>query len=58
MDPLPAASDEKTLTSVGFGADLQYQRITAKFDWSFPREDRTSSDDKDDRVFGSLAVSF
>ncbi len=58
VDPLPAATDEKTLTSVGFGADLQYQRITAKFDWSFPREDRTSSDDKDDRVFGSLAVSF
>lgn len=58
VDPAPATPGEKSLTSVGFGADLQYQRITAKFDWSFPREDRTSSDGEDDRVFGSLAVSF
>ncbi|AXQ29782.1 ShlB/FhaC/HecB family hemolysin secretion/activation protein [Solimonas sp. K1W22B-7] len=58
VDPGPADFHEKTLTSVGFGADLQYQRINAKVDWSFPREDRTSSDGEDDRVFGSLAVSF
>jgi len=49
---------DEELTSVGVGADLQYDRISAKLDWSFPRDGHDSSDDKDDRVFGSLAVSF
>lgn len=58
VDPGPGMFRDKSLTSVGFGADLRYDRISAKFDWSFPLEDRTSSDGKDDRVFGSLAVAF
>ena len=59
VDPGPGDFDNKSLTSVGFGTDLQYQRVSAKLDWAFPREDRNASDDKDDdRIFGSLAVSF
>ncbi|HSW13453.1 MAG TPA: POTRA domain-containing protein [Solimonas sp.] len=56
-DGLTRQPDEE-LSSVGFGADLQYDRVNAKLDWSFPRDNHASSDDKDDRVFGSLAVSF
>lgn len=59
VDPGPADFDNKSLTSVGFGTDLQYQRISAKLDLAFPREERDASDDRDDgRLFGSLAVSF
>jgi len=50
--------EDKTLSSVGVGADFQYERISAKLDWAFPREERTSSDGRDDRLFGSLAVAF
>lgn len=58
VDAGPSRPPDKTLTSLGFGADFQYDRVSAKFDWSFPREDRESSDGEDDRLFGALAVAF
>lgn len=50
---------DTSLTSVGIGLDAQYQRINAKVDWSFPRDNHQPSDNRDhSRLFGSLAVAF
>jgi hemolysin activation/secretion protein len=56
IDP---AFPDASLTSVGLGWDGQYNRISAKLDWSFPRGNHLSSDHRDDsRLFGSLTVAF
>lgn len=50
---------DASLTSVGLGFDAQYQRINAKLDWSFPRDNHQASDNRDhSRLFGSLSVAF
>ena len=50
---------DASLNSVGVGFDAQYQRVSVKLDWSYPRSDRSSSDHRDvSRLFGSLAVAF
>lgn len=50
---------EDSLTSVGFGADALYDRVTMKFDWGFPRDEHPVSDGRiHGRLFGSLYVSF
>lgn len=59
VDADPGVSDEESLTSVGIGLDLQYQRLGAKFDWSFPTDGHIASDGEDDsRFYGSLSASF
>jgi hemolysin activation/secretion protein len=62
VDPGLTSAGKHTLTSIGVGTDLQYDRINAKLDWAFPRDNHTASDNKDaqseGRLFGSLAVSF
>lgn len=59
VDADPGVSEEESLTSVGIGLDLQYQRLGAKFDWSFPTDSHVASDGEDDsRLYGSLSASF
>jgi hemolysin activation/secretion protein len=59
VDAAPGTSDEETLTSVGIGADAQYQRVNLKLDWSFPRDGHVASDGQDsNRLFGSFSVNF
>ncbi len=53
------ADAEASLSSFGIGTDLQYAGFSAKLDWSFPSNDRDTSDGHDDhRLFGSLSMSF
>lgn len=59
VDTPPGVNDEESLSSLGFGADVRYQRVSMSLDASFPRDNQPSSDDHEHfRVFGSLAVSF
>ena len=59
VDTPPGVNDEETLSSIGLGADLRYQRVSMTLDASWPQDDQPSSDgDEDFRLFGSLAVSF
>ena len=57
---VPAADcTRESLSSVGFGADLQYDRIALKLDQSFVRDSHVVSDGENNgRLFGSLFVSF
>ncbi|HEY0973358.1 MAG TPA: ShlB/FhaC/HecB family hemolysin secretion/activation protein [Solimonas sp.] len=59
VDAPNGVSERESLTSVGIGTDLQYQRLGIKLDWSFPTDRHIASDGKDDhRLFGALSASF
>ncbi|HEX4872457.1 MAG TPA: ShlB/FhaC/HecB family hemolysin secretion/activation protein [Nevskiaceae bacterium] len=56
---LPSGSREDSLSSIGLGADVQWDRLNAKLDWSFPQDQHPASDGRNDsRLYGSLTVSF
>jgi hemolysin activation/secretion protein len=54
----PGADDQSTLSSVGVGVDASYARLSAKLDWSFARDQQVVEDAEDDRLFGTVSVTF
>jgi len=59
VDAPVGVSEQESLTNVGVGLDLQYQRLNMKLDWSFPTDNHMASDgDNDHRLFGALSASF
>ncbi|HET8882512.1 MAG TPA: ShlB/FhaC/HecB family hemolysin secretion/activation protein [Solimonas sp.] len=59
VDPLPGSPDHESLTSTGLGVDLAWWHLNARFDWSFPLDNRDISDGRDrSRLFGTLAIAF
>lgn len=59
IDPTPPQSKQASLTSLGLGADFDFNRISLKLDWSSPRDGHVASDGRNKgRVYGSLFVNF